>query len=59
MLGLDRIERNQDIDRFAALANEVNKLRVPENAGNFLTTFKPFSFPRWAVLCGVSFLVSK
>jgi len=55
MWGMDSIEWAQDIGRFAALANEVINFRVPENAGNFLTTCKPFSFPRWAVVCGVRF----
>jgi len=34
---MDWIDLAQDKDRWWAVANEVMKLRVPYNAGNFLT----------------------
>jgi len=36
--GMDWIDVTQDRDRWRALVNAVMKLRVPQNAGNFLTS---------------------
>jgi hypothetical protein len=52
--GMDRIELAQDRDRWRVLVDTVMNLRVPSKAGNFLTSCKPVSFSRRALLHGVS-----
>jgi len=44
----------QDIDRWRMLLSAVMNLRVPRNAGNFLTSCKPVSFSRRILHHGVS-----
>jgi hypothetical protein len=52
--GIDWIELAKDRDRWQALVTAVMNLRVPYNAGNFLTSCKPVSFSRRTLLHGIS-----
>jgi hypothetical protein len=52
--GLHWIDVAQVRDTWRALLNAVMNLRVPQNAGNFLTSLKPVSFSRWTQPLGVS-----
>ena len=56
---MDWIGLAQDKDRCRTLVSAVMKLRVPWNAGNFLTSCKPVSFSRRTLHHGVSKSVSK
>jgi len=51
---MDWIGRAQDRDRWWTLVSAVMNLRVPWNAGNFLTSCKPVSFSRRTLHHGVS-----
>jgi hypothetical protein len=48
--GMDRIDLAQDKDQWRALVNTVMNLRVPLNAGNFLSSCTIGSFSRRAQL---------
>jgi hypothetical protein len=52
--GMDWIGLAQDRDRWRTILNAVMNHRVPKNAGNFLTSYKPVSFSRRTLLHGVS-----
>jgi hypothetical protein len=51
---MDWNELAQDRGKWWAIVNVVIKLRVPENVGKFLTSFKPYNFSRRTALHGVS-----
>ena len=51
---MDWMELVQDRNRRRALMTSLMKLRVPENAGNFLTSWKPVGFSRSTLVRGVT-----
>ena len=52
--GVEWIDLVRDSDRWWAFANAAMNLRVPYNAGNLLTSWKPVSFSRRTLVHGVS-----
>jgi len=56
---MDWIGLAQDRESWRKLVSAVMKLRVPLNAGNFLTSCKPVSFSRRTLHHGVSKYVSE
>jgi transposase len=52
--GVDWIDLAQDRDRWRDLVYTVMNIRVPQNAGNFLSSLGHFSFSGRTLLHGVS-----
>jgi len=52
-VSVDWIGLAQDRERWRTLVSAVMKLRVPQNAGNFLTGLDHVSFSIWTVLLAV------
>jgi hypothetical protein len=55
--GMDWTDRAQGRDRWRALVSAMMNLRVPQYAGNFLTSWKSVNFLIMTLLYGVSWLV--
>jgi hypothetical protein len=51
--GIDWIALARDMDRWWELLNAVMNFRVPQNAGDFLTSLEPRSFSRRALFHAV------
>jgi hypothetical protein len=51
---MDWIDLAQDRDRWRAVVNAIMKLRVAQNAGNFLTDSENVSFSERTLLHGVN-----
>ena len=51
--GMDLIDLAENRDRWWTLLNSVMKLRIPNNAGNFLTSSETVGFKRRTLLHGV------
>jgi len=51
---MDWIHVTQDRDRWRSLVNAVMNLRLPQNAGNFLTSRNPVRCSRGSLLRGLS-----
>jgi hypothetical protein len=56
--GMDRNDVAQYRDRWRALRNAVMKIWVPQNEGNFLTSYGPLSFSPRTLLHGVKMTLS-
>ena len=55
---MDYIYLVQDRDNWRAVMSAVMNLRIPWNAGNFLTSSGPVSLSRWTLLHGTGQSVS-
>jgi hypothetical protein len=53
-MGTEKVHLVQDRDSRRELACAVMNLWVPQNAGNYLPSYKPVSFPRSTLLHGIS-----
>jgi hypothetical protein len=58
LYGVDWIDLAQHWDKLRAVVSAVMNLRVQQNAGNFLTTWRALTFSKRTVVLGVSDLIS-